>query len=215
MPLPIRFRLVAHKDTGLRNAREILIRNMRGGLEALGKRLRTSARSRMREDTERSKNSLKIEVKGLGLGLRLEVFSTLVQAFVDAFGMRAGRFPPYRKGSRIYKWAERKSKGYLSADVIRVKAKQAISHLSRRPAKVKSRLKRVKNVSSGRNRVSSTRTARERSIEKQAFLVARHIYERGIRATHWNQKALDANKKAIVRELSNALSRAAHEISRG
>lgn len=211
MPLPVGFRLLAHKNKGLKDAPKFLINNLRGTLEGLGKRLRSSAQSRMRKDTGRERDSLKIEVRGTGKSIGVTVYSTLVQAFVDAYGRPAGKFPPFRKGSRLYKWAERRYKGYRSLRVAK-KADRVASSLTRKPKGAK-RIKRIKK--GGPVVAMSRKNARERSIEKMAFLAARHIFERGIRPTHWNRKALEANKSRIIRDLKDALKRTVNQINRG
>jgi len=220
MPFAIGFRLIAHKDQGLKNALPILARNLRGGMEGLGKRLKASAETRMRRDRGDSQKSLRIEVKTQQANIQLTVYSTLVQAFVDAYGMGRGKFPPFGVGSNIYKWAERKAAGNESKKVrLEGSNERVLSSLTRRPrartarplAKV-NRIKRTKNVTLNSDQ---RRRAKKKDAKRLAFLAARVVFERGIRPTHWNKKALDANQARILQEIRNALSRAATEISRG
>lgn len=211
MPNPVHFKLLSYNDTGLKNAVHILNRNMRGSLMGLGGKLRASAHRIMREDTGAGKRNLTIEVRGGGLNLSMSMYGTLVQLFVDAYGREPGKFPPFRKGSKLYRWTERKIKGFESAKVIRGKAKRTISHLTRRP---RQRTKVVK-AKSGPLTTKQRLTARERSIEKVSFLMARHIYEHGIKPSHWNQKTLERNKAMILQDLADALKRSVQEINRG
>lgn len=220
MGLPIRFRVLTFNDSGLKNAPKILADSMRGSLEGIGKRLRASAQSRMREDRGVTKKSLRIVVKGSGLGLRLEVFSVLVQAFVDAYGIDRGRlFPPFNRASKLHAWALRKARGIESKRVPgAAKGSREISHLkSRRPKRPLATAK-VSRVKKKRN-VPLTAAVRNKSLmrdaDRIAFLAARSIYEKGIRATHWNKKALDANRQLIIRDLKNGLLRAVNRINRG
>ena len=215
MPLALRFRLLAHNLNGLNKAPQILARNLRGGLLGLGKRFRASAQSRMREDSKQEKKSLVIRVEGQGANLSLTVFSTLVQAFVDAYGMKRGKFPPFKRGSRLYSWAQRKSRGIESRAVKLVnRPTRGLSSLTRRPIQKAKRLKRASDSGKPMSR-DKRATAKEQSTRRLAFLAARTIFEQGIRPTHWNQRALDANRQQIIREINNALARSANEINRG
>lgn len=217
MPFAIGFRLLVHKDAGLRDAPRILGRNLRGGMESLGKRLKTSAQGRMRRDRGDSEKSLRIEVKAQNANVQLTVYSTLVQAFVDAYGMSRGKFPPFSKGTPLYRWASRKVSGIESRNVnLEGATERALSHTrSRRPTKVarRRRTTRIKNAAPLSRSVRQR--AKDTDTKRLAFLAARAVFEKGIRPTHWNTKALDANKARILQELKNALSRAANEMSKG
>ena len=88
----LKFILLVHRDISLKNAPRVLNKHMRAGLESVGKRLLVAAKSRMRKDSGKEQRSLTSLVQGRNLGLRLTVYSTLVQAFVDAYGLRRGVF---------------------------------------------------------------------------------------------------------------------------
>lgn len=227
MPLSLKFRLAFREDKSSKASR-ILSQEMKGGLEAVGKRLITSARSRMRRDTGEEHKSLVADVTGTGLNLKLEVYSTLMQAFIDAYGLRAGVRPPYAVGTRLYKWASRKAKGVSSR---KVTTYHVPPHVGPAPngkkkslakAGRKRRLKaprQIKRVSKGKGGVilkaRARRNAKNNNVARLAFLVSRAIFRKGIKGTQWNYKTLQANQQRIVRELSNAVARAANKMTRG
>lgn len=218
MPFALSFRVKYHNTKGLADAPKILGRNLRGGLEGLGKRLRTSAQSRMRRDRGDEEKSLRVEVKSQGANAQLTVYSTLVQAFVDAYGMSRGKFPPFQVGTPLYRWAERRASGIQSKTVkLEGSSERGLSHLSRKPrvAKTTTKAKRTKRPKGVTLNSGQRRRAKNSDAKRIAFLAARTIYEKGIRPTHWNTKALDANKARIMQEIRNALSRSAAEINRG
>ena len=214
MPIPLHFRLLSKNLSGLANAQKIFAKNLKGSLIGLGKNLRSSAQARMRRDTGDESKSLIIKVVGRNSSLPtgVEVYSTLVQAFVDAYGMRRGKLVPYRRGTKLYFWALRRSRGIESKPVQqRPRRKRKVSHLSRRP-----KADTTKGAG-GRRRGKTQKISGQgnRRADKLAFLTARAIFEHGIRPTHWNKKALDANKQNIIRQLKNALARTVNEINRG
>lgn len=189
---------------------------------SLGKRLATSAASRMRKDTGESRRSLKIEVRGRGLDIHLLVFSTLVQAKIDAVGLRKGVFPPFKEGSRLHSWAKRRARGVTSArvkitgSVPKRTESQRLSNFQRRQ---RLRMQKGRYRPPKATRQIGEGSRRTRAINAKAnriaFLVARRIYRRGIKGTQWNRKALEANKSRILREMSNSIRRAMNELKRG
>lgn len=52
-------------------------------------------------------------------------------------------------------------------------------------------------------------------IERIAYLVARKIYDEGIKPTQPFSRGLDANRGRVMRELQNAIARAVNRINRG
>lgn len=211
LPFKLQFRLEARNDL-LKKAPQILATEMRGGLRAIGKRLTTSASLRMRNDSGESIRSLRTEIEGQGLGLNVVVFSTLLKAFIDAYGMRPGTRVPYGFGTRLNTWAARRvnfgpsrSRTRTGTYFPRKGRKQQLFHghtLSRVTATTKVKgTHRIKNVNTNINRL--------------AFLVSRSIFQRGIKASGWNRKALEANRAQIIQDLKNAVSRAANKIKQG
>jgi len=221
----IRFTLRYRKLDGLKNAQRILTRNLKGGLEGLGRLLTIAAQKRMRRATGQGQRSLQVVIKrGSGLGMRMDVVSNELQAIVDAMGMPAGKFPPFGPGSKMFRWAA----NHKRASGVKIQRPQkTISHLSRQPNQKPKNLGRrgaryVKNEK-GPGFIKMTKVqmtsdqrkaARNQNVKRRAFLVARSIYERGIAPSHWNKKALDTNRGRIIREISNALIRGVNEINR-
>lgn len=208
------FRTVWYKDDGLRRAPVILAKHLRGILEGIGKRLTRSSVARMREDLGSEKKSLRIKVTGSGLNLELRVISELAQAFVDAYGLKRGTFPPYQPGSRLYAWALRKEKTW--------EVKKTVPRPKGTKVKSTKRVKRVTKVKGNKRiythariRPTSRKNLQNSGVRRIAFLVARAIYKRGIKPNHWNTRALEANRQQIIRDLQNGLERAAREINRG
>jgi hypothetical protein len=62
---------------------------------------------------------------------------------------------------------------------------------------------------------SSRSLSKERAIRRIAFLIARSIFERGIRANKWAAKTLEADRVKIIRDLQDAFIHAVAEINRG
>lgn len=214
MKVPVKFRIVAHKTGALKQAPAVLRRNLHDGLEAVGKRLQASARARMRKDTGQEQRSLKIEVAGPKLDMTLLVFSSLVQAFVDAYGMRRGIFPPFFVNSKLYIWAKRRLRGLPVKPVRTIGTPQGP-----RPSIVRRRIPTVRRVRRIRGPVepinaSRRQRARTTNAKRVAFLIARAIYRRGRAGSKWHVKTMEANKTRIVREMKNALSEAANELRR-
>lgn len=206
----IKFRTAQHQAGALKDAPKILSRHLRGGLEVVGKRLQASARARMRKDVGREQDSLKVYVTGSGLNLNLRVVSTLVQAFVDAYGMKRGVFPEFRIDSPLYVWARRRLKGIPTKQIKTIGTPQGPHH--RRKLQSVTRIHNVRPA--GFIPTEKRARAKMSNARRLAFLVARAIFRRGRMASSWNQKALQANRTRIIREMSNAISRAANEMKR-
>ena len=223
LPFTLKFRLVSHNDN-LKNAPAILANEFKKGLESIGKRLTSSAETRMRKDSGDERRSLQTVIEGKGLGINVVVYSVLLKAFIDAYGMRPGVRVPYGFGSRLHTWAQRRvrlgsnslpkssSTAYDGAGPRRVF--QPKTKVTQVRGTAKPRLGRV--TKSGTKVKGSARIAnKNKQASRLAFLVARTIFDRGIKGTNWNRKALEANKGRIIRELKNSLSRAAVRINRG
>jgi hypothetical protein len=220
MNVRVGFRLKAHKLAGLRNAPKILQKHLHGGLRGIGKRLVASSRRFMRRDTGEEQKSLVIEVSGSSFERsELEVYSTLTQAFIDAYGLRRGVFPAFRRGSRLYQWARRHANVSLSDTGNPTRTEQGpvspIANIYRRAGGRITKVRRVRSGSKGTNSVGKQRRTQLDTTERMAWAIARSVYLHGIRPTHWNERALDANKAHIINDLRNAIARAAREMSRG
>lgn len=215
----VRFRAKT-KRNGLMKAPEIFRKHLQQGLTSIGNRLAKSAALRMRMDTGEERKSLVIEVN-LRDDRGVIVYSPLLQAAIDSHGLRRGIFPPWRQGSRLYEWAQRKARGLNSASIKgknkppkRTKAELKANRLRR------ARLRRPRKIRRSRVTVpigaKASRRVREQRREgkRLAFATARAIYRKGIKGTQWNKKALEANKKRIVQEMSNAIRRAISEMKR-
>lgn len=224
------------------DAERILVRHTTETLDRLGRELREDVIPRMREFRGLERKSVKFQVSGRGLNKLVEVYSTLIQAFVDEYGLPPGVFPPWDIGSNIYRYVERKGLHRLSErrqfhnfNVRRRPRK--VSHVTSRrpsskraggsgrgaeglgqprPARTRSQARqahraRVKQQSATRSRASITN---DRAIRRVAFLIARSIFERGIRAGRPFALALEANRERVISELQQAFVRAVAEINR-
>lgn len=202
---------------GINKAEKIIAANLRGSLEGIGKRLITSAQTRMRENTRASKRSLRFVVRGRGLNLSLDVFSTLIQAFIDAYGLPKGTFPPYQQGTKLYAWAEKNfQEGFEGA----IKHKASFNRRELRQRRKLSsgrnfRVREVKKVKGPRANSSQRMQRRDKDIRRFSFLAARSIFRKGIAPSYWNKTTLEANANRIMLDLQNGLQRAVNQINRG
>lgn len=223
--IPIRFRRKYVRIDGLRKAESIFTRNLRGGLEGLAKILIAAAQKRMRKQTGQSHRGLRAVIEGRGLNMRLTVSNELIQAIVDALGLPAGTFPPFKAGSKIYRWVQRRPK----VDRKQIAANQperTISHLSRRPDQPRRNTKRsfryvkvegrrtMRKVKKAQLTTQQRKQVNQSNTERRAFLVARAIYEHGIAGSNWHKKTIEANRGRVQREVGNAFRRAINEINR-
>lgn len=208
----IKFTLKYSELKGLRTAPLILGRNLKGSLTGIGKRLIKSAQIRMREDTRASKRSLRMAITGKGGNYQLDVFSTLMQAFIDAYGLPKGTFPPFGPGTKLYQWAARKMRsGRLKPRVVGT----SYSKTNRKGIHRPRRTKRLFKVNPARKvDAVGRRKARQVDVKRFAYLAARAIYKNGIVPSHWNIKALEVNKSRILTDLQNGLQRTVNEINR-
>lgn len=212
---------------GIEQAHRILSAGLRAALETLGPLLQTSIRGRTRFFKGQERRSVKWRVRGRNLDLTLTVYSELVQAIVDELGLAPGTFPPYRSGSRLYRWAadksldrtheKREQHGYRKR-----KAPQAISHLRSRAKNRKAlrpagarRRRGIAPIVAGKQPRRRAGRSRERRIEQASFLIARAIYERGIKPTQPFSKGLAANRSRVIRTVQDAVIRAVAQINRG
>jgi hypothetical protein len=235
MPIPLQWR-VTLRVNGLAQSKKILNESLVAGLEGLGKLLVRSVRPRMREFSGKERRDVTYRVTGKGLGLSLIVFGRLVQTFIDELGLKPGTFPPWGVNSLLYKYVRRKGlnehrnrEEHHNFGVQR--ARRRISHVrSRSPqrASLGSGAGRVgplarpaKPIAKGdkqaiRARNSSARArAKANSIRRVSFLVARAIFERGIKPGGPFRRTLEANRAQIVAQIRFAFQRAVARINRG
>lgn len=216
--LNLKFRTTAkHKISGLQKAPKVLRDNLRKGMFAIGKRLVTSSKARMRKDTGAAHKSLQIQLSGSGIDLGLLVFSKKIQAIIDASGLTRGIFPPFGENTRLWRWARRKA--YRASEKVERSAvpKRSLFQLNRnfeRRQRMKT-INKVRPIPKARRPGNKRIRAQNNNARRLAFLVARKIYRKGIRATHWNKKALEANKNRITREITNSIARAINQMARG
>lgn len=220
LPFSVKFRRAARTDIALKQAPLILSQEMRGGLSAVGKRLKTASQSRMRKDTNETIKSLKVDVTANKSGtFSVEVFSTLLQAFIDAYGLSVGTRPPWGMRSRLYRWVGRKAKGNYLPSVgepfrlvgpRRQFGYKPPKRLTRKITK-KSRITKLTEPMSR----SKRQKAKDNNLRRLAFLVSRAIYNKGIKPTRWNYYALESQKRQIKVDIQNALLRVVNRMNRG
>lgn len=211
----------------LKRAPNILVAQLSGGLEGLGKLLQAGVRSRVRNFRGNEKRGVKFEVSGNGLNKTLEVFGELVQHFIDELGLPPGTFPPSDVGSLLFQWVEKKSAGWSTEHK---PTERRASHVrSRHPsagrfrgARTSTRKKRAAPKGRGKgNRAQPARAkpnpkalARQRFIRGLAFVAARAIFENGIAPGMPFAKTLQANRRRVFREVQNAFARAVNQINK-
>lgn len=98
---------------GLLRAPEIYGFYIRRHLEKLGLELQADVRGEQREDTGAERRATTYRIKESsrgGLSFVLRVSNPTIQAAVDETGAKP-HFPPYKKGSKLFKWVQRKGLG--------------------------------------------------------------------------------------------------------
>lgn len=173
----------------------------------------------------------------------LVVFSTVVQAFVDELGLKPGTFPPWDVGTKLFRYVRRRGltlsrprEEHHNFGVNR--AKRKISHVrSRAPRghwsrtlrgtrrgrqyaqrsgeQLKRPLARRSRAQRAALRTNARRRARQNETRRMAFLVARAIFERGIKAGRPFARTLEANRARALQAVQNAVTRAVNKINRG
>lgn len=236
----IRVFAAGHVQSNLDQAERILVRHETEGLLKLGNDLRDSLRPRMRKFTGEGQRRIKVAVVGRRLNKSVEIFGELVQHYVDEYGLPPGIFPPWDVGTLIYKYAEKKGQAPEPDPTVprqRVgRNRRRVSHVrSRRPAADRQRVAAIRAREQGagakvtraktRHKAAKAetqkpgRTARvikkERAVRRVAFLIARGIFESGIKANAPFARTLDANRAKIVRDMQGIINRAVAEINRG
>lgn len=227
--LGVRIRVT--RDTpGLDRAERTLVESLNNALDALGRHLQRALRGRTRRSRGDEQKNIKYEIRGEGLNKTLYVFGDLIQLWVDEYGLRPGVFPPWDKGSRLYAWVDRL--GLVDRpheerfNAGRARRARRVSHVASRQPRRATRVSRRAAVSGGRVGGTRHRAAarQERTASQQrrakatrrlAFLVARAIFERGIKAGKPIARTFEANRAKIVKDVTNAFVRAVNKINRG
>lgn len=217
----LRLRVLTHKTSALTNAPAILQRNLKGGLLSLGQKIQASSRTHMRKDTGAEQKDVSYRVTIAGLNMNLIVFATVVQAFVDAYGLKRGTFPDFRVNSKLYNWVKRRVGVRQLNEITRSKKelKKARKFQQKNLRVTKRRPKQIKRLKGITNRVAFISTskrnrAKASNVRRLTYLVARAIFLHGIKAGGWTKKTLEANKSVIISELQSAMSKAVQEIRR-
>jgi hypothetical protein len=197
-------------------------------------------RARVRRFTGREQKGVKYIVRGSGLNKFLFVFGELVQHFVDELGLPPGTFPPWGVGTFIFNYvrqkglAQREEPSDFHYARSRRRARKVSHAFTRRPgprvsrgptteasgpprrrASTEARRGRGKRIAERRGNQSARALAREKSVRRVAFKIARAIFEHGITAGRPFGRTLDANRNKIVRDMTLAFSRAIGIINRG
>jgi hypothetical protein len=115
---------------------------------------------------EKERENLRATTVG-GLAPALFVYGTLVQTFVDEFGLQPQRaFPPWKEGSPLYEWTLRQGIGQDTS-------KGEARFLTPSEARAAGQLL-------GGGTAKAHREGVVRHVETVAFLIARAIYTRGL-----------------------------------
>lgn len=226
-------------EGNLPKAGEILIRHETDALGDVGRTLKSSAQAKIRRFSGEAARRINVQVSGRGLNKMVEIYGELIQHFVDEYGLAPGTFPPWDVGSRLFRYVEKKGlirninrRAHHNYGVRR--RPRRVSHVhSRRPRHIRQKIARagsavehdprsearfeVRRTRRARTREGTTRSerslSRERQIRRVAFLLARSIFERGIRANRWASRTLEENRVTITRDLANALYAGIAEIN--
>lgn len=225
-----RVRITVRANTrGLDHAERTLAQSLTNALEGLGKHLQRALRGRVRYASGGEKRNIKYEVRGQGFSKALVVFGDLIQLWIDEYGLRPGVFPPWQIGSRLYKYVEHAGLVRRGRPARSKKSPRLASHVStRRPGPRRApgiqraaaggpsrRVGRSRRNAAPLAKQSSAATRRAKATQRLAFLVARKIFESGIQAARPIAKTFEANKAKILRDVSNAFTRAVAKINRG
>jgi hypothetical protein len=179
------------KQLAIREAEIVFAQEIDAAIDDLKKDIIPSVREKMREDTGAEKRNVKSKITGSGFRKRLTIYGDKPQTVVDEYGRRPGaKMPPWRKGSPLYKWAERKgllNKPVLArrSDIKAVLGKKGIEDDNRR-------IKRNESIS---------------------FLIARKIAKKGIKANRPFARTEKEKLPFIVRRLNQAVSKGAKRLN--
>jgi hypothetical protein len=224
----VRFR-VSVNTPGLDRAVQTYSRTVRNAMDKLGRHLQSSLRNRVRRARGDEQKNIRFEIRGEQLSLALDVFGDLMQLVIDEWGLAPGTFPPWDIGSRVFNYVKRlglhrnPTQGRRKTSSMR-----RMSHVSTRQPRAgraggvyrptpqaHARIGRVRRTAAPAREQSGRAVARAKAIRRIAFLVARKIFEHGIRARHPIANTFKANRAKIVRDLISAFALATRIINRG
>lgn len=92
------------------NRNDLLAASVKTAFDRLGDSLIKRVRQNMKEDKGAEKRNVKKRVTQTIRKITVKVFGNLIQTSVDEYGRKAGKFPPYHEGSKLYSWVGRKLK---------------------------------------------------------------------------------------------------------
>lgn len=137
---------------GIEIAPEVLRRELKVHAKQMGAILQARVREVQRVDTGRERRATKVRVRGgYSSSLVLSVYNDIVQGLVDETGA-VKHFPPWRRGSSLFRWVERKGMG---------------------PAAIPKGGARAFNQANGRGAAKKYRDSRIDEIERISLRIAR------------------------------------------
>lgn len=227
----VRFRVTVNTP-GIDRALQIYSRTVRNAMEKLGRHLQTSWRSRARKARGDEQRGVKFIVQGQQLSLTLDVFGELVQHVIDEWGLPPGTFPPWDIGSRIFNYVKRLALHRKPLKARRASSMRRASHVStRRPRArhaagtqrplsspvggVVGRIGRARRAAAPAREQTGRAIAQSKAVRRIAFLVARKIFEHGIKARHPIAQTFKANRAKIIRDIGMAFQLATRIINKG
>lgn len=193
---------------GLRRAYRILQANFRIAMGVTGFFISEKIKASAREWTGEGRRSIKFYVSNRPTGYAVYITSSLIQVVIDELGLPRGIFPPFRPGTKIYKYASAKlNRNYKDpiTRTTRTRSVRHLSHLSRSPFR---ETRRKRYVRPKGKRVSSARRSDTAAKKRAAFLFARAIFEHGIKANYIFTKQLNNLRIKAVEEMKTAITRA-------
>ncbi len=193
---------------GLRRAYRILQANFRIAMGVTGFFISEKVKASAREWTGEGRRSINFYVSNRPTGYAVYITSSLIQVIIDELGLPRGIFPPFRPGTKLYKYASAKLNRDYWKDPIsrktRTRQVRHLSHLSRRTR----RAERKRYVRPRGKRMSTARRSETAARKRAAFLFARAVFEHGIRPNYIFTKQLNNLRVKAVEEMKTAITRA-------
>lgn len=198
MTVPVVIR--ANVRTDFDSALPVLAEAVRAELSGLGMTLQGEVRRRMRFDLGEEREDVEWNTKSGGFSL--SVSGDKIQTFIDENGRRAGaKMPPWKKGTKLYKWVLRKGLGQDiqkgQRQFIHGKAARGVGQLL------------------GKGALAEHNKMVERQVESTSFLVARAIAKRGIPAMKPFERTFLTFRPFIIRRVETAINAAVAKINTG